>query len=72
MSRRRYEGSLILRALAQLVGGQVRKTAPPNLSDIEPEPPGELELLLVAVVHKAHDDVALVDGLENNVKSKFV
>ena len=50
----------------------MRKTAPPNLSDIEPEPPGELELLLVAVVHKAHDDVALVDGLENNVKSKFV
>lgn len=35
----------------------------PNLGDVEPEAAGELELLLMAVVDEAHDDVALVDGL---------
>ena len=35
-----------------------------NLGNIKPEPSCELQLLLVAVVHEAHDDVTLVDCLE--------
>ena len=48
------------------------KDSPPNLGDVEPESPGELELLLVPVVHEAHDDIALVDGLAHTQISQLV
>ena len=35
-----------------------------HLGHVEPESSGELQLLLVPVIHEAHDDVALVDGLK--------